>query len=210
MKLSSENFHLVMIRFVFHSRVRAAIIPILWNVPLLSIVIMSWSTLSVAKCTLVSSVSAHRRNISWATQHAAFFSKRKSSLYEEQKPIAESVSTINLERWRWWVCALRPTCSGARTSRGRATWIIACPVLATLHGLFWLTISNLVMCEVSQECSLEQSSYNISIDGYSSEVDGTFILKSLLISLAAVLMIALFCVSLSSYFYHGFWGTCMI
>ena len=104
--------------------------PIPWNVPLPSIVMMLWSTLSAAKWTDISSKSTSPPRTSGSTRSAAFFSNLITSVYDEQNTILWS--TMIFERYRWWICTASPICSGAMTARGRTAWIMAWPSAATL------------------------------------------------------------------------------
>ena len=70
--------------FVCFPGVTAAMTHIPWNVPLPSIVMMLWSTLSAAKKTDISSKSTSPPRTSGSTQSAAFFSNLITSVYDEQ------------------------------------------------------------------------------------------------------------------------------
>ena len=118
--------------FVCFPGVTEAMTPIPWNVPLPSIVMMLWSTLSAAKRTDISSKSTSPPRTSGSTRSAAFFSNLITSVYDEQNPNLWRVSTMIFERYRWWICTASPICSGAMTARGRTAWIMAWPTAATL------------------------------------------------------------------------------
>ena len=117
--------------FVCFPGVTEAMTPIPWNVPLSSIVMMLWSTLSAAKRTDISSKSTSPPRTSGSTRSAAFC-KYDHFRVRWTEYLSILWSTMIFERYRWWICTASPICSGAMTARVRAAWIMAWPTAATL------------------------------------------------------------------------------